>query len=62
MNSPNRTVPPRYGESCSRTAVLSKGLRCVVENTQCIRHELKECMILPSLRDLTGLFDEFTQP
>ena len=47
-----RAIPPRYGQSRSRTTAVSKGRRSLVENTQCIRQELNECMVLSSLRDL----------
>jgi len=37
-------MPPRYGQSRSRMAGVSHGRRPEVENMQCIRQELKECI------------------
>jgi hypothetical protein len=44
-------------QSLSRMAGASNGRPSLVENTQCIRQLLNECMVLSSLRDLIGLFD-----
>jgi len=38
-------MPPRYGQSRSCIEGVSHGRRSCVENTQCIRQVLNECMI-----------------
>ncbi len=42
----SRAMPPRYGQRSSRMVGVSHGRRSEVENTQCIRQELKECMLV----------------